>query len=189
MFGAGGNSVISRALGTGDREKAKQTSAFVCYAAIIFGVLMTVGVLIFMEPLLKLIGTDAETHDFVKEYLTWIGLGAAFSIFGGVFSNVIRSEGASGDAMIGNIAGSITNIILDPIMILGLDMGVQGAAVVTVIGNMTACAIYASYFFRKPSQLSIRPRDFRPTGRLAWEVISIGLPSAATSCSPRPPTF
>ena len=181
MFGAGGSSVISRALGMGEPEKAKKTSAFVCYASLIFGVLMTVGVLVSMEPLLTLIGTDAQTHDFVKEYLTWIGLGATFSVFGGTFSNVIRSEGASSDAMTGHIVGSIINIILDPIMILWLGMGVQGAAVATVIGNMAACIIYASYFFRKPSQLSIHPRDFNPTGRLVWEVISIGLPSAATS--------
>lgn len=181
MFGAGGSSVISRALGMGDQERAKRVSAFVCYASIIFGILMSAAVLIGMEPLLKFIGTDAETHDFVKEYLTWIGLGATFSIFSGAFSNVIRSEGASSDAMIGNIAGSITNIILDPIMILWLNMGVQGAAIATVIGNMVACIIYATYFFRKPTKLSISPRDFHPTLSLTWEIVSIGLPSAATS--------
>lgn len=181
MFGAGGSSVISRALGKGDPERAKKVSAFVCYASIIFGVLMSAVVLIGMEPLLKFLGTDADTHDLVKEYLIWIGLGATFSIFSGAFSNIIRSEGASRDAMIGNIAGSITNIILDPVMILWLDLGVQGAAIATVIGNMVASLIYASYFFRKPTQLSIMPRDFRPTGRLTWDIISIGIPSAATS--------
>lgn len=66
-------------------------------------------------------------------------------------------------------------------MILWLDLGVQGAAIATVIGNMVASLIYASYFFRKPTQLSIMPRDFRPTGRLTWDIISIGIPSAATS--------
>lgn len=181
MFGAGGSSVISRSLGMGNPERAKRVSAFVCYASIIFGVLMSAVVLIGMEPLLKFVGTDADTHDLVKEYLTWIGLGATFSIFSGAFSNIIRSEGASRDAMIGNIAGSVTNIILDPIMILWLNMGVQGAAIATVIGNMVACLIYVSYFFRKPTQLSISPKDFHPNLKLAWEVVSIGFPSAATS--------
>lgn len=181
MFGAGGSSIISRALGMGDFKRARKVSAFVCYVSIIFGVLMSAAVLIGMEPLLKFVGTNADTHDFVKEYLTWIGLGATFSIFSGAFSNIIRSEGASRDATIGNIAGSITNIILDPIMILWLDLGVQGAAIATVIGNMVASFIYASYFFRKPTRLSIKPRDFRPNRRLTWEVVSIGFPSAVTS--------
>lgn len=181
MFGAGGSSVISRALGTGEKEKAKRVSALVCYASILFGIIMSAVVLLGMDFILKILGTDESTYGYTKGYLTWIGIGAVFSIFSGAFSNIIRSEGASKDSMIGNITGSVTNIILDPILILALNMGVTGAAIATVIGNMVACIIYASYFFRKETVLSIRFRDFHPTPRLIWEIVSIGFPSTMVS--------
>lgn len=181
MFGAGGSSVISRALGTGEKEKAKRVSALVCYASILFGIIMSAVVLLGMDFILKILGTDESTYGYTKGYLTWIGIGAVFSIFSGAFSNIIRSEGASKDSMIGNITGSVTNIILDPILILALNMGVTGAAIATVIGNMVACIIYASYFFRKETVLSIRFRDFHLTPRLIWEIVSIGFPSIMVS--------
>lgn len=181
MFGAGGSSVISRALGMGEKEKAKRVSAIVCYASILFGLVMSAVVLLGMDVILRILGTDESTYGYTKGYLTWIGIGAVFSIFSGAFSNIIRSEGASKDSMIGNIAGSVTNIILDPILILALNMGVKGAAIATVIGNMVACIIYASYFFRKETALSIRFRDFHPTPRLIWEIVSIGFPSTMVS--------
>lgn len=181
MFGAGGSSVISRALGTGEKEKAKRVSALVCYASILFGIIMSAVVLLGMDFILKILGTDESTYGYTKGYLTWIGIGAVFSIFSGAFSNIIRSEGASKDSMIGNITGSVTNIILDPILILALNMGVTGAAIATVIGNMVACIIYASYFFRKETVLSIRFRDFHLTPHLIWEIVSIGFPSIMVS--------
>lgn len=97
---------------------------------------MSAVVLLGMDFILKILGTDESTYGYTKGYLTWIGIGAVFSIFSGAFSNIIRSEGASKDSMIGNITGSVTNIILDPILILALNMGVTGAAIATVIGNV-----------------------------------------------------
>lgn len=181
MFGIGGSSTISRLLGMGEHDRAKKISAFCCYGTLIFGVVIGAIILIFMNPLLSLIGTTESTYAYTKEYLMWIAIGGPFIVFSGAFGNIIRSEGASKDAMIGNIAGSITNIILDPIMILALDMGVSGAAIATIIGNMVACMVYASYFFRKKTFLSIRPSDFKPSFRLAWDVASIGLPSTCSS--------
>lgn len=181
MLGTGGSSVISRLLGQEEKEKAKQVSAFICYASIALGIIMSIVVLAGMNPILKLLGTDESTYNYTKQYVFWIALGATFSIFSGAFSNVIRSEGASKDAMIGHIAGSVINIILDPILILALDMGVAGAAIATVIGNMVACIVFASYFFRKQTVLSIRPQDFRFSVQMAWPIISIGLPSSVVS--------
>lgn len=181
MFGVGGSSIISRLLGMGEQDRPKKISAFCCYGTLIFGAAVGALILIFMDPLLSLVGTNEATYAYTKDYLTWIAIGGPFFVFSGAFGNIIRSEGASKDAMIGNIAGSVTNIILDPIMILALNMGVAGAAIATVIGNMVACTIYASYFFRKKTFLSIRPSDLKPSFRLAWDIASIGLPSTCSS--------
>jgi len=74
--------------------------------------------------------------------------------------------------------GTVTNIVLDPVMILGLNWGVVGAAVATVIGNMAASGFYLIYFLRKKSSLSIRLKDFRAGERIAASVLSIGIPAS-----------
>ena len=80
--------------------------------------------------------------------------------------------------MIGNMIGTITNIVLDPIMILVFKWGVAGAAIATVIGNMAASGFYLQYFLRKKSSLSIRLKDFRMGERIAVSVASIGIPAS-----------
>lgn len=69
--------MISRALGTGEKEKAKRVSALVCYASILFGIIMSAVVLLGMDFILKILGTDESTYGYTKGYLTWIGIGAA----------------------------------------------------------------------------------------------------------------
>jgi putative MATE family efflux protein len=80
--------------------------------------------------------------------------------------------------MIGNMLGTVTNIILDPIMILGLGWGVTGAAIATVIGNIAASAYYTAYFLRKRSTLSIRLKDFSFGNHIPSSVASIGIPAS-----------
>ena len=80
--------------------------------------------------------------------------------------------------MIGNMIGTITNIILDPIMILYLNWGVSGAAIATVIGNIAASAFYVGYFLKKKSSLSIHIKDFRVSDRIAASVTAIGIPAS-----------
>lgn len=99
-------------------------------------------------------------------------------MFGTAFGNILRGEGASKESMIGNMIGTVTNIVLDPIMILVFNWGVAGAAVATVIGNMAASAFYLQYFLRKKSSLSIRLKDFRMGERIAVSVASIGIPAS-----------
>lgn len=99
-------------------------------------------------------------------------------MFGTAFGNILRGEGAAKESMIGNMIGTVTNIVLDPIMILGLNWGVVGAAVATVIGNMAASGFYLLYFLRKKSSLSIRLGDFKAGERIAAGVMAIGIPAS-----------
>lgn len=99
-------------------------------------------------------------------------------MFGTAFGNILRGEGAAKESMIGNMIGTVTNIVLDPIMILGLGWGVVGAAVATVIGNMAASGFYLAYFLRKKSSLSIRLGDFKAGERIASGVMAIGIPAS-----------
>ena len=142
LFGIGGSSAISRALGEHKPEKAKHISAFCCYGSLGVGIFMAVVSILGMELILKLIGTSENTIDYARDYLFFIALGAPFIMFGTAFGNILRGEGAARESMIGNLIGTIVNIVLDPIMILVLGWGVVGAAVATVIGNMAASLFY-----------------------------------------------
>lgn len=178
LFGIGGSSAISRALGEKKIERARQISSFCCYGSLGLGVIMSLLFLVGMDVILKLIGASENTIDYARSYLSYIAFGGPFIMFGTAFGNILRGEGASKESMIGNMIGTVVNIILDPIMILVLGWGVAGAAVATVIGNMAASAFYLQYFLRKKSSLSIRLKDFRMGERIAVSVASIGIPAS-----------
>ncbi len=178
LFGIGGSSAISRALGEKKAERARNISSFCCYGSLGLGIIMAFIFLAGMNGILKLIGASANTIDYARDYLTYIAFGGPFIMFGTAFGNILRGEGAAKESMIGNMIGTVTNIVLDPIMILGLNWGVVGAAVATVIGNMAASAFYLLYFLRKKSALSIRLKDFKAGERIAAGVMSIGIPAS-----------
>ena len=132
-----------------------------------------------MDGILKMIGASPATIDYARQYLTFVAIGAPFVMFGTAYGNIVRGEGAAKESMIGNLIGTITNIILDPIMILWLGWGVSGAAVATVLGNVAACIFYLYYLLhKKETVLSIKPSDFQWKNRIASGVFSIGIPAS-----------
>lgn len=178
LFGIGGSSAISRALGEKKPERARQISSFCCYASLGTGILMAAVFLIGMDIILTLIGASENTVGYARQYLTYVAFGGPFIMFGTAFGNILRGEGASKESMIGNMIGTITNIILDPVMILIFGWGVSGAAIATVIGNIAASAFYVGYFLKKKSSLSIHFRDFHMGDQIATSVTAIGIPAS-----------
>lgn len=178
IFGVGGTSLISRMLGEGKSEKAKNASSFCFWTGLSVGIVGMLFVWIMINPICKLIGTSADTIGYTKEYLLIVSLGIPFVIVGNSFSNIIRAEGKANIAMAGMILGNITNIILDPVMILGFKWNVVGAAVATVIGNIVAFVFYLIHLTSKRTILSIRPRDYRAGERIATGILAIGIPAS-----------
>ena len=131
-----------------------------------------------METILHLIGASVNTIGFARQYLAIIAIGAPFIMFSTAFANILRGEGASRESMVGNLIGTVVNIILDPIMILVLGWGVTGAALATIIGNIAACLYYIAYYLRGKSTLSIHFRDFKMGDGIASGVAGIGIPAS-----------
>ncbi len=178
IFGIGGGSYISRLLGEGRPEKAKHVSSFSFYGAAAVGIALVGVFLLGMPFILKVIGSDEYTAGYAEEYLKWVTLGAPFITITAGLPNIVRSEGSAKAAMLGMMIGTVTNIILDPIMILTLRMGVAGAAIATVIGNCAALVYYVIYFLKSKTILSISPKDFRMSGGIASTVLAIGIPAS-----------
>lgn len=181
IFGLGGSSLISRLFGEKREEEAKRASAFCLWAAIGFGIFVTVVLLVFRTPVLKLLGTDASTFQYAGEYYTWIAVGAASIILGLVPSNILRTEGLATQAMAGSILGSIVNIILDPVFIFGLGQGAAGAAMATVIGNVIADVYYIYVMQKKAKRLSVSIKEIKIPGAMIRDILVIGIPASITN--------
>lgn len=181
LLGIGGSALISILLGQQQKEKAKSASSFCCYASLIFGVVMGILILLFMDPLLSLLGSSENTRQFSRDYLYYIALGAPFILFSSAFGHAVRGEGAAKVSMTGGMIGTIVNIILDPIFILTLDMGTAGAAIATVLGNVLACLYYLHYFLKKSPLLSLHPKYFLQGADTGKRLMSIGLPAGINS--------
>lgn len=179
IFGVGGSAYISRSLGAGKRERVKQISSFCVFSSIGAGVLLLSLILIFINPLVSGLGASAgAVSEYSRDYLKYIALGGPLIVTSITASNLIRGEGAAKESMIGMMIGTVTNIILDPVMILIFDMGVGGAAIATVIGNLASVVYYAFYLIRGNSILSCNPKRFYAGDRIAANVIPIGVPAA-----------
>ena len=178
VFGIGGTSVISRALGEGRRDYARQVCSFCMWSCVGVGIVLSVLFLLFMDPILALVGASADTWEPTKTYLTIVALCGPFVLIANCYNNVIRAEGESTKAMMGQVIGNLTNVVLDPIMILTFDWGIAGAAIATVIGNVVGAGYYILYFLRGRSTLSVHPRDFRAGDGVCSGVLSISIPAS-----------
>ncbi|WP_304353443.1 MATE family efflux transporter [Brachyspira innocens] len=176
IFGIGGGSYISRKLGAKDYESVKKISSFAFYASIIVGFISMAVYLIFMRDILKISGASPNTYQFSKDYLVIVALGAPFVVNQMAMGQIIRSEGSSKEAVIGMMIGTVVNIVLDPIMILNMNMGVAGAALATIIGNACSTAYYIYHILKKKSFLSIHFKDFSMPKDILINVFSIGIP-------------
>lgn len=151
------------------------------WSCIIVGVVMTALFLIFMNPILSLIGASSDTWDLTKTYLTIVACSGPFVLISNCYTNVIRAEGKSGIACMGQLLGNLFNVILDPIMILGFGWNIAGAAIATVIGNVAGAGYYICYFLRGKSSLSISFKEFTVKNKVCSNVLAIGIPAALSS--------
>ncbi|WP_180951193.1 MATE family efflux transporter [Marasmitruncus massiliensis] len=178
IVGSGAPSYISRSLGAKNYKEARHTSAVAFYSSAAIMVVMTGISLLFMNPILGLIGTSSTSISPTKDYLSVICGCSVILTMQIILPAMLRAEGKVHQAVTGMVIGTVTNIILDPLFILGFHMGAAGAAWATVIGNCLAVIYYLTVYTGGKSILSISPRDFKPSTRIYGEILKIGLPSS-----------
>ena len=181
VFGMGGTSVISRALGQGRTDYAKKVCSFCMWGCVVVGAIMAALFLIFMEPILTMVGASEGTWAYAKSYLTIVSFGGPFVLISNAFSNIVRAEGKSAEAMMGQLLGNLLNVILDPIMILLLGWNITGAAIATLIGNIVGACYYILYFVRGKSSLSVSIKELSQPEKVCGPVCAIGIPAALGS--------
>lgn len=155
-FGIGGTSVISRALGEGRREYARKVCSFCMWGCSIVGVAMAALFLVFMEPILSLIGASTDTWQLAKTYLSIVVCGGPFVLISNCYANVVRSEGESGKAMMGQLLGNLLNVILDPaLFLLKAMIGLTGLVWAQPAADVISIFLAAVLYVREYKKLSV----------------------------------
>ena len=149
MIGDGACAYVSIKLGEGRTDEAHRTVGNAVTLCLIASAVLTALYLLFIDPILTLFGgrVNAETFAHAREYFFWITLGVPFYMFGQAMNPVIRSDGSPRFAMASTVAGAVVNVILDPVFIYPLKMGMTGAAVATVLGQILTAALAVRYLF------------------------------------------
>lgn len=181
LFGLGGGTLFSRALGARDTETARKITAFSVYGALAVMALYAVLVALFRDAFLALLGSTPELHAYTGAYVFWVLiLGGVPSVFNMVAAHIIRAEGASREASFGLSMGGILNMALDPVFIFGFGLELRGAAMATFLSNCAATVYFVCYLWkiRRTTVISLSFRHFTLERRVALPVLRVGLPSA-----------
>lgn len=155
LIGIGGNTLVSIRLGEGNKEEADKIANNSLLLLFIAGIILSLTGYIFLRPVLMLFGASESNIGYAMDYLRIILIGAPFQAIGFGMNNFIRGEGNPKVAMFTMLIGAILNIILDPIFIFVFNMGVQGAALATIISQFVSAVWVLRYFLSGNSILNI----------------------------------
>lgn len=182
-FGMGSGSIVSRLLGSRKREEADEVSSSAFFSVGLIGALIMAFGLIFLTPLMQLLGAPQQTDgglttlDYAKEYSTYILIAAPFMCMSYVMNNVLRAEGKAVLSMLGLITGAVVNVVLDPILIYGLQMGIMGAAVATAFSQILSFTILLILFLSGKTIIRFKLRSISRRFGVYANVIATGFPS------------
>lgn len=176
FFGQGSGNSISRALGNQHSEKAEELASLGFFCCFAIGTAVGILGLIFIEPLVYLLGATETIFPHAVQYLSIILLGAPIMACSFVLNNLLRFQGYSFYGMIGVTVGGVLNIILDPILIFVFQMGTAGAALATVISQLVGL-ILLLYLNNRFSTVKLRLKKCRFRGSNVRDIVQGGLPS------------
>ena len=149
LFGLGGSSLISRLLGAKQEKDIKYVSAFSIWGGAAVTLLFSIGTYLARRPLLTFLGASPDTYGFAESYLFWVVvLGGVPTMVSLTMGHLLRSEGHARPASAGMMFGGILNVVLDPVLIFGFDMGVAGAAIATAFSNAASVVFFVIQYIR-----------------------------------------
>ncbi len=176
FFGHGSGNYMSRKMGAKRIQEAEEMATTGFVFSLTGGLLIAVAGLLFLEPLARILGSTETILPYTKDYLMVILLGAPFMTGSLTLNNQLRLQGSAAFAMVGIVSGAVLNIVLDPILIFGFQMGIRGAAVATVFSQIVGFVLLFLGTQRKDN-IPIVPRNFKPSLFLFGQIVNGGLPS------------
>ena len=179
--GVGVNSLVARRLGEKRQEDANRAAAHGEFLSLLSGAAFGLLFALFTPQLIAVFNPDAEIYDYACTYLYYVGVPCIFLIFQCMFEKILQATGDTFHAMLSQLTGAIFNIVFDPILIFGLlgfpKLGVAGAAIATVLGQLLGMLVGMYYLHKDNGLIQVKLRGFRPQRQFISEIYRVGLPS------------
>lgn len=179
MIGNGGAAFLSLKLGEGKVDSAQKGIGNAVIMVTVASIVLAGVFLLFIDPILTLFGATETLRPYALDYGVIIGVGLPFMMISGAINSMIRADGSPKYAMFSMVIGAILNVILDAVFIFPLQMGVQGAAIATVIGQIASFVVSVAYMPRFKA-IRLNKSAFYPNARVCGNIIVFGLSSFIT---------
>lgn len=179
MIGNGGAAYLSLKMGEGEVETAKKGVGNAVTLVTIVSILLAVIFLVWIDPILTLFGATDVLRPFALEYGFIIGAGLPFMMISAAINSMIRADGSPKYAMLSMVIGAIINVILDPVFIFVFQMGVKGAVIATIIGQVASFVVSVLYMPHFKS-VQLHKSSFAPCAKVSVNIVIFGLSSFIT---------
>jgi len=176
-LGMGSGNFVARLLGAKEDDKANQVLSTAFFTALGVGLLLLILGVSFLHPFMRLLGSTETILPYAEAYGGIILFGAPLMAASFVMNANLRAEGNASLGMRGIVTGALLNVILDPILIFGFNMGIQGAAIATIFSQFISFCILLSFYIRKKSTLHLSLSCFRWKKWVFSEVLLTGMPA------------
>ena len=187
-FGIGINAVIAIHLGAGDREKANLAATQGLLLGVVHTVILTAGAILIMPRFLRLFTDSEAVADLGMRYSVIVFGFTFFIIIGVAFEKIFQAVGRMKVSMLSMMSGCILNIILDPVLIFGLgpfpEMGIEGAALATGLGQACSLVIYLAVYFIRPIRVRVAAKYLAPDKKMIARLYSVGIPATLNMALP-----
>lgn len=182
LIGDGGASYLSLRMGEGRKDMAEKGVGNAIAMVTIAGIILLIAALVFLEPVINLFGATDNLRPYALDYGYIIVLGLPFTMISTALNSIIRADGSPKFAMMSMLLGAVINTILDPIFIFPLQMGVKGAAIATILGQMASFAVSAAYVSHFKS-VKMKKSNLKLEWNVCRRVLGLGISSFITQVS------
>ena len=188
LTGVGGAPLASMALGRNDKEEAERILGTCCFGMIVVSVLLTITGLVFSEKILFFFGASSNTIFYAREYLNIYLAGTIFVELTIGLTAFITAQGFTAVTMVSVTTGAILNVFLDPLLIFGAgpfpEMGIEGAALATGLGQVFTLIIYFIVYFGRPINVKFGIKYLHEGGLMVKKLYAIGIPAILNMALP-----
>lgn len=175
LVGTGAASRLSIALGERNEELASKIVGNAFLLNIIFSVILTILGLVFYKPLLRAFGANAAILAYAEDYIIYILIGIVFANTASAMNSIIRAQGFAKTSMVTLLIGAVVNIVLDPILIFGLNMGVKGAGIATLLGQVVSAMWTLKFLLSTKATIPLKIKKLKIDWTIAIHIFSIGM--------------
>lgn len=180
IFAAGAAVLAGRQLGAKDSEGASRTATTIIGVSVIIGTVLSIGGIVFLEPLMRAFGASDASLPLAKDYAFWMFIAALANLPAQSMNCAARAESSVKISSVAVITGALLNMVLDPVFMFdwGLNMGVEGASLATTVSQFVTFFILTWFYASGRSIIKIKRKAFRPSWQLIKTVAVIGIPTA-----------